>query len=142
MEFVECETYEETIKGSEIIISAVSKANDNFCSDECFEEGCTVIPVMTMGFQNCDLFFDQVFTDQIEQIKNFKYFSYFHSVNNTSDVLNGKVQGRVSDGERILVYNYGLAIHDLYFADKFLQLTEEGWGNEIAYRYRKEKYFM
>ena len=35
-------------------------------TDEYFKEGCTVIPICTMGFQNCDLFFDRVFTDEIE----------------------------------------------------------------------------
>ncbi len=136
-----CDLYEEVIKGAEVIVSAVTRVTENFAGDDCYDEGCTVIPIMTMGFQNCDLFFDRVFTDEIEQIRNFKYFSSFRSVNNTSDVLNGAAPGRMSERERILVYNYGLAIHDLYFANRFYELSS-GFGKNIDYQYSKKKYFM
>ena len=100
-----------------------------------------MIPIMTRGFMNCDLFFDKVFTDEIEQIKGFKYFNSFKFVANTSDVLNGIVSGRISDKERILVYNYGLAIQDLYFAEKILNMSKDD-DNEIEYNYCIEKFFM
>lgn len=135
------DSYEEVIKGADVIVSAVTRAEENFASDVCYDEGCTVIPIMTMGFQNCDLFFDRVFADEIEQIRNFKYFNSFRSVNNTSDVLNGTVMGRSSERERILVYNYGLAIHDLYFANQFYERST-GFGKDIDYQYSKKKYFM
>ena len=141
LNFVLCDTYEETVENSDIIISAVTNVTENFCADECFCEGCTVIPIMTRGFMNCDLFFDKVFTDEIEQIKGFKYFNSFKSVANTSDVLNGIAVGRTSDKERILVYNYGLAIQDLYFAEKILNMSKDG-ENEIEYSYCTDKFFM
>jgi ornithine cyclodeaminase/alanine dehydrogenase-like protein (mu-crystallin family) len=103
-------------------------------------EGCTVIPIMTLGFQNCDLFFDKVFTDEIEQIRGFKYFDKFKSVSNTTDVLAGKRLGRENDKERILVYYYGLAVHDLYFATKILEKSEN--LGDMEYRYCKERYFV
>lgn len=140
IQFVLCDTYEETIKGSEVVISAVTRTVDNFCSDECFDEGCTVIPIMTLGFQNCDLFFDKVFTDEIEQIKGFKYFDEFKSIENTTDVLLGKKNGRENDKERILVYYYGLAIHDLYFATKILNNSMT--IADTSYNYCKEKFFV
>lgn len=141
LKFETYDTCEEVIEGSHVIVSAVSRVTENFATDNSFSEGCTVIPIMTMGFQNCDLFFDQVFTDEIEQIKNFKYFNLFRSVKNTSDVLNGLKQGRTSDRERIIVYNYGLAIHDLYFANQFYERGKE-MGYDVEYSYSKEKYFM
>jgi ornithine cyclodeaminase/alanine dehydrogenase-like protein (mu-crystallin family) len=95
---------------------------------------------MTMGFQNCDLFFDKVFTDEIEQIRGFKYFDFFRSVTNTTDVLNGFKEGRKNDKERILVYYYGLAIYDLYFASELLKRAEK--LTDIDYKYCKEKYFI
>lgn len=117
IKFVKCDTYKEVISDSDVIISAVTNVTENFCVDECYKEGVTVIPVMTRGFMNCDLFFDKVFTDEIEQIRGFKYFDRFKSVHNTTDVLCNKAEGRTSDSERILVYNYGLAAMDLYFAE-------------------------
>ena len=40
-----------------------------------------------------------------------------------TDVILGKESGRASDKERILIYDYGLAIHDLYFAAQILKLA-------------------
>lgn len=137
--FIFCDTYDEAFNGSEVIISAVTKATQNFAEDEYFGEGVTVIPICTMGFQNCDLFFDKVFTDEIEQIRGFKYFDKFHSLANVTDVLNGTREGRKNDQERILVYNYGIAIHDLYFA---MKLIDEAKDEDVEYNFCKEKYFM
>lgn len=135
-----CDTYEETIRGTDVILSAVTRATDNFCSDDCYSEGCTVIPIMTLGFQNCDLFFDKVFTDEINQIKGFKYFNKFKYVKNTTDVMLGNAKGRENDRERILVYYYGLAIHDLYFASQIYSQAKD--VDNYNYNYCTKKYFM
>ena len=97
-----------------------------------------MIPICTLGFQNCDLFFDKVFTDEIEQIKGFKYFDCFKKCINISDVLNG-MPGRENEEERILIYNYGLGIHDLFFAMKFYEIADFG---DTRYRSCKEKFFI
>jgi ornithine cyclodeaminase/alanine dehydrogenase-like protein (mu-crystallin family) len=77
-----------------------------------------VIPVHTRGFQNCDLFFDKVFADDTGHVKSFQYFDRFKQFAEVSDVLCGASGGRENNEERILVYNIGLAIHDIYFAHK------------------------
>ena len=136
-----CDSYEETVRDSDVIISAVTSINENFASDDCYKEGCTVIPIMSLGFQNCDLFFDKVFADDIDQIRGFKYFDKFKSITSNTDVLLGKSEGRSNDKERILVYNYGLAIHDLYFASRFYK-NSLGLEKEIEYEFCKEKFFM
>lgn len=63
IKFVFCDTYKSVMQDSDLIISAVTKTTENFASDDCYKEGVTIIPICTMGFQNCDLFFDKVFTD-------------------------------------------------------------------------------
>ena len=141
IKFELCDTYEETICDSDLIISAVTRVTENFVDDSCYKEGCTVIPIMTLGFQNCDLFFDKVFSDDIDQIRGFKYFDKFKSVENTTDVIHKRAEGRANDKERILVYNYGLAIHDLYFAAQFYD-NADGSDMDIEYNYCKEKFFM
>ena len=141
IEFVLCDTYEETILDSDLIISAVTRATENFAEDDAYKEGVTIIPIMTLGFQNCDLFFDKIFTDEIDQIRGFKYFNEFKSLANNTDVLLGEREGRTNDKERILVYNYGLAIHDLYFASKFYK-NSQNHEKEIEYNYCKDKFFM
>ncbi len=138
--FVLCDTYEEVIGGSDLVISAITKVTENFVTDEYFKEGCTVIPICTMGFQNCDLFFDRVFTDEMEQIRGFKYFDHFAPVTtNVTDVLNGATPGRTNNVQRILVYNYGIAIHDLVFAANLLARAETP---DTPYRCCRKKYFI
>lgn len=137
-----CDEYEEVIQNSEIIISAVTNVTKNFAEDCSFMKGVTVIPIMTRGFQNCDLFFDKVFSDELEQIKNFKYFDKFKSCHNIEDVLNKKVEGRSSNNERIICYNYGIAVHDLYFAKKIYEMAiSDHETNEINYNYCDKKFF-
>jgi len=139
VKFVFSETYESLMEDADIIMSAVTRATENFASDNCYKEGVTIIPICTMGFQNCDLFFDRFFTDEIEQIRGFKYFDHFKELTNVSDVLLGNKPGRRNDKERILVYNYGIGIHDLYFAKRFFDLTN---GIEVEYEYCKTKEFI
>lgn len=109
---------EELIAPSEVIVSAVTVFDEDICSDECFPEGCLVVPIHTRGFTNCDLFFDKVFGDDRGHIQEFRYFNRFKSFNEVSDVIKGNASGRTSDLERIIVYNIGIALQDLYFATK------------------------
>ncbi len=67
-------------------------------------------------------------------------FDEFKSIENTTDVLLGKKNGRENDKERILVYYYGLAIHDLYFATKILNNSMS--IADTPYNYCKEKFFV
>lgn len=118
-EFVICNTYEELMMDSDIIVSGITYAEKDFCDEKLYKHGCTIVPIHTLGFQNCDLTFDKVFGDDYDHIKGFKYFDKFKSFNEVCDVVNGKVKGRENDSDRILVYNIGIAIHDIYFANNF-----------------------
>lgn len=140
VEFRFCDTAEEVVDGSDVVISAVTYAGQNLCEDKYFKPGVVVIPVHTLGFTNCDLFFDKVFADDYGHVKHFKYFDKFKSFAEVSDVVNGVKNGRESDEERILVYNIGIALHDIYYAGQiygkmqntatdveFLPPTERFW---------------
>lgn len=119
--FVICDTIKELFD-SDIIVSCVSFARKEICQDSVYNEGCTVIPVHTSGFQNCDLFFDKVVVDDIGHVEGYRYFKQFQSkMFRITDAANGKVSFRDNDKQRIVVYNGGLAIFDLYFAMKTLE---------------------
>jgi alanine dehydrogenase len=119
--FTIVDTLENVICDSDVIISCVTYAEKNLADDSCYKEGCTVIPVHTMGFQNCDLFFDKVFGDDTGHISGFKYFDSFKKFAEVSDVVLERTAGRENKDERILVYNVGVAMHDVYLASKFYQ---------------------
>lgn len=107
---------------ADVLISAVTVATELlFPDDSLFKKGITVIPVHMRGFQNCDLFFDKVYGDDTDQIRPFRYFSQFHQYDEIHHVLQGKNPGRENNEERILSYNYGIALHDIFFASRIYE---------------------
>ena len=116
----------EMIAGSDVVFSCITDADGLFCEDEsCFRPGCTLIPVHVRGFQNCDLFFDKVYGDDTAPIKNWKYFNQYRHYAELQDVIDGKDPGRENARERILSYNYGLALHDIFYAAKIYELLKD-----------------
>ena len=117
------DTISDTVSGSDVILSAPTYTENDFCSDECFDEGVLVDPIHTRGFTNCDLFFDKVFGDDYGHICHFKYFEKFRSFAETASVIEGTAVGRENDKERILAYNIGISIHDIFFAKKIFDMV-------------------
>jgi ornithine cyclodeaminase/alanine dehydrogenase-like protein (mu-crystallin family) len=115
-------TTSELISSSEVIISCVTVKRTNFADDIIYPDGILVVPVHTMGFQNCDLFFDKIYCDDIDHINGFKYFKQYKNCDEISNILLGKNKGRTSKDERIIVYNIGISLHDIYFASKIYDL--------------------
>ena len=124
LNFSVCETAEELISTSDVVISSVTAMDNLMAPDTCYKSGVLVVPIHTRGFQNCDLFFDQIFVDDIGHVKDFKHFPKFKKVDELSNVLLGNNQGRTSDNERILAYNIGISIHDIYFAHKIFEMIK------------------
>lgn len=121
---------------ADVLISAVTLAKELlFPDDSLFKQGVTVIPVHMRGFQNCDLFFDKVYGDDTDQIRGFRYFSQFRQYDELHHVLQGKNPGRENSDERILSYNYGLALHDVFFASR---IFEQANGVESAFELQKQ----
>lgn len=115
--FHEVDTPEELIAESQVVVSCVTAADGDFATEECFKPGVTVIPVHTRGFMGCDLTFDKVYCDDRGHVKGFRNFAAFElRLAEVAEVLRGEAVGRTSDDERILVYNIGLALHDMVFA--------------------------
>ena len=125
IEFVIVDTVEEIIRNSDVVISSITYTADLLGEDDWFKKGCLVIPVHLRGFQNCDLFFDKVYGDDYGQIKTFKYFNEFKYFAETSEVLRGDKKGRESHDDRILSYNIGMSIHDMYAAAKIYQYFKD-----------------
>ena len=122
LQFVIVETNEDLVKDSDVIVSAVTEMTTLFCEDDnLYKKGVLVVPIHTRGFQNCDLFFDHVFADDTAHVSGFKYFNQFRQFNELSEVLLGTIPARQSNDERILAYNIGLGLHDIYFANKIYE---------------------
>ncbi len=141
VEFVYVDSPQELVADSDVVISAVTYAGQNVCEDKYFKPGVVVIPVHTLGFTNCDLFFDKVFADDYGHVKHFKYFDKFRNFAEVSDVVNGKKPGRESDDERILVYNIGIALHDIYYAGKIYNKIGEN-AKEVEFKAPTDRFWL
>lgn len=137
------DTPEELVTGSHVVVSGVTYAPKDFCSDECYQKGVLVVPIHTLGFTNCDLFFDKVFADDYGHVCNFRYFDKFKSFAEMTDVVTGKVPGRESDEERILAYNIGISVHDVYFANRIYSMISQDMKlPEVQLNTPKQKFWI
>lgn len=120
------DTHSDLVRDTDVLISAVTEMQELFCpEDTLYKEGVLVVPIHTRGFQNCDLFFGHVFADDRGHVCQFKYFNQFRRFNELSEVLLARIPARTSDTERILSYNIGLGLHDIYFANKIYKLLSK-----------------
>ena len=121
------------IRNTNTLFSCVTIMHEQFLSPSVYPPGYTLIPVHVRGFQECDIVFDKIFGDDTGNLQNFKYFNNFKYFAEISDVLLRKRDGRVCNSERIISYNYGIALHDLWFSSKIydmIVLNDKGKINE------------
>lgn len=107
------------------IVSSLTYTDDVFCPVTAYAPGCTIIPIHTRGFQNCDPVFDKIYADDRGHVEGFQHFGDFRSFAEVADVVNGVAPGRENSSERILVYNIGIALHDISFAAHLYQQIQE-----------------
>lgn len=121
LKFEICKTLEEMFD-SDIIVSCVSYAHKELCDENIYPAGCTIVPVHTAGFQNCDLVFDKIIVDDVNHVMKYRYYEQFKErMVRITDVVNERAEGRINDQQRILVYNGGIALHDMYWAMKIAE---------------------
>ena len=116
----------ELIERSDVVVSCVTAADGDFVEDDgAFAPGILVVPVHTRGFMGCDLTFDRVFCDDRGHVRGFGNYAAFEPrLTEIAEVVRGEREGRASDAERILAYNIGIALQDVYFAAKFMERME------------------
>ncbi len=125
LKFDYVDTAEEMVQGSDVVISGATYLPQDVCPSECFDEGVLVVPIHTLGFTNCDLFFEKVFADDLGHVHHFKNFDKFKRFAEVCDVVNGIEPGRENARERILVYNIGVSIHDIHFASSIYEMLQQ-----------------
>lgn len=141
IEFICCETLRETVDNADVVVSAVTFFENDVFEDYRFKEGVLLVPIHIRGFSNCDLYFDKIFADDTNHVKGFKYFDCFHSFAEVSEVLNHKKPGRENNRERIIAYNIGISLHDIFFAGKLYELLENE-SEEISLQEPDDKFWV
>jgi ornithine cyclodeaminase/alanine dehydrogenase-like protein (mu-crystallin family) len=133
---------EELLADADVLVSCVTAYDGIFAANELYKEGILLLPVHTKGFQNCDLIFDKIYGDDYEHIRDFKFFDQFKTFVEFSDILNGRDKGRSNSKERIIAYNIGIALHDVYFASMIYSLIDELKIPQISFETKKEKFWI
>ena len=107
---------EELVSRTQALYSCVTVMNEQFLPASAYPQGYTLIPVHMRGFQDCDVVFDRIFGDDTGHLRCFQHFNEFKAFAEFTDVLSGKAVGRQSAEARIISYNIGLGLHDVWFA--------------------------
>lgn len=123
LHFTFVDTPEQMVEGSDVVLSGATYLPNDVCEDRYFKEGVLVQPIHTLGFTNCDLFFDKVFADDTGHVHHFRNFDKFKCFAEVCDVVNGEKHGRENDAERILAYNIGVSMHDINFAANIYKMV-------------------
>ena len=123
--FLVDETPSALLQSSDVVLSAATYFDGDIAKDSDFRQGQLLIPIHSRGFGNCDLFFDRVYADDTAHVSDFRYFNRFRCYAEVSDVVCGRAPGRTCDTERILVYNIGIALHDVFFAQKIYGMLKD-----------------
>ena len=129
IEYVIVDTLTELFRGADVIISGVTYQENDFAPIDTYSPGCLIIPIHTRGFMNCDCEFDKIFVDDYEHVRDFKYYDHFKICRETAEFVRGECEGRDNNFQKILCYNIGIGIHDVYFAEKFLRMINEDERN-------------
>ena len=133
----------ELARSVDVFFSCITSANGLLVEDEShFQPGVTVIPVHMRGLQNCDTTFDRVFGDDTAHVKSFKYFNQFNDYNEIGEVLAGRDPGRRGQAQRIIDYNYGLALHDVVYASLIYERVADMDIPSIDIIKEKEKFWI
>lgn len=133
----------EMARSVDVFISCITSADGLLVEDEkTFQPGITVIPVHMRGLQNCDTTFDRVFGDDTDHVKGFRYFPQFKDYNEIGEVLAGRDPGRKTQQQRIIDYNYGLALHDVVYASKIYEMVADRDIPSIEIVKETDKYWI
>ena len=108
----------------------VSRTQALYLPASAYPQGYTLIPVHMRGFQDCDVVFDRIFGDDTGHLRCFQHFNEFKAFAEFTDVLSGKAVGRQSAEERIISYNIGLGLHDVWFASNIYDMMTGAGNNE------------
>lgn len=130
---------ENFIKSSQVIITSVTYAGKPFVKKEWMKEGLLAIPIHARGWQECDPYFDKVFTDDYGHTKHF----IPNLTAELGEVVTAYKKGRESDKEKIIAYNIGMAIDDIAVAKLIYEkAVEDEKGELVEIADYKEEYYI
>lgn len=132
---------EAAIRAADIVVTATSRLEGPAFWFEWVKEGSLILPVHVRGWsQDITTASDVLLTDDVEQFKDYiiatgsPYCDISRVLGSVSDVIVGRVAGRVRNADRIVVFNVGLALHDIAIGSAILDIAEQqDLGTLVSY---------
>lgn len=135
-----CSSPQEVIEGSDVVVTATGKLEKVVYFERWVKPGALVMPVHHRGWENQTIHrADKFLTDDWAQLS-----SAANSVGGfdgplpepyaeLGEVVTGKKPGRERDDERIIDFNYGLAMEDMVIArEVYTKALAKGFGKTLT----------
>ncbi|MCP3468001.1 ornithine cyclodeaminase family protein [Bradyrhizobium sp. CCGUVB23] len=132
---------EAAIRTADVVVTATSRLQDVIFRFGWVKEGSLVLPIHVRGWsQDTTTASDLLLSDDVEQFKSYivatgsPYSDISRVSGSVSDVIVGRISGRVCNADRIVVFNVGLALHDIAIGSAILDIAEQrGLGTNVTY---------
>ena len=133
------QTAAEVIQGADIVVTATGKLDKPVFKEKWVTEGALVLPVHTAGWEPRTLHqVDKFIVDDWQQFSRTLgqpggfYMPLPDLYAELGEIVTHKKPGRESKSERIINFNFGIAIHDVAVASVvFARAKEKGIGTKL-----------
>ncbi len=123
-----CSSAREVIEGADVIVTVTGHLEDRVYKEKWVKGGALVLPVHTRGWEQALLHqADKFIVDDWQQFNNALggrdgYYSPLPELYaELGDIVIRKKPGRENPTERIINFNFGMAVHDVFMATKVLE---------------------
>ncbi len=135
-----CSSYQETIEDSDVIVTATGKLEQVVFMERWVKPGALVLPVHHRGWENRMIHLaDKFITDDWRQLSQAAATVVGFDgplpqpYAELGEIVAGKKPGRSNDAERIIDFNYGLAIEDILIANEiYARAISRGIGSRLT----------
>lgn len=127
---------EDAVRGADVLVCSTGVLSETVYYCEWVKPGALVLPVHTGGWEPDVMHkFDKCVVDDWDQI-NSRLTIYTKNFDSPyaelGEIVSGKKPGRENDEERIVNFNYGMAIQDMICADHVVEKAKKkGLGVEL-----------
>lgn len=138
---IACDSIDAAVKDADILVSTATKLRGQVVFKEgCIRPGALALPVHSLGWDPREILnTDKLVVDDWNQIssslvgsgKTYEAFPDLHA--EIGEIIIGKKPGRESDTEKIIGFNYGLAIEDVAMGSEILARAKaSGAGTRLT----------
>lgn len=123
---------EYAIKGSDIVFTATGHLDERLFKSVWVSPGCLALPIHARGWDLESLHMDKLVVDDWEQFRTTQggaggYYSPLPEAPyaELGEIVSGRKPGRENSEERIINFNFGMAVHDILMATRVYEKAKE-----------------